>query len=350
MTSMRYKLLGRSGLRVSEMALGTMTFGEDWGWGASKQESQKIFDAFVQAGGNFIDTAVNYTNGTSEKFVGEFIKSDRDYFVVATKFSLRDNNASKTDPNAGGNQKKNMMRAVETSLKNMDTDHIDLYYLHMWDFMTPIDEVMRGLDDLVRSGKVRYIGVSDTPAWVISKANLLAELRGWSPFIATQFPYSLASRDPERALIPMARTEDVAMTVWGILGGGVLTGKYRDENATTRYDEASEERMKLADTLVEMAETTGTTPSQIAINWVRQRPGSGAPIIPILGARNLAQLEDNLGALDFSLTQTQIAELEEHSPIKLGFPYDFLTSGGVRNLVFGDTYDQTDNHRNILWK
>lgn len=350
MTDMRYKLLGRSGLRVSELALGTMTFGEDWGWGASKSESQKIFDAFVQAGGNFIDTAVNYTNGTSEKFVGEFIKADRDYFVVATKYSLRDNNANKSDPNAGGNQRKNMLRAVETSLKNMDTDHIDLYYLHMWDFMTPIEEVMRGLDDLVRSGMVRYIGISDTPAWVISKANLMAELRGWSPFVATQFPYSLASRDPERAIIPMARTEDIAMTVWGILGGGVLTGKYRDEDATTRYDEASEERMQLADKLVEMAETTGTTSSQIAINWARQRPGSGAPIIPILGARTLTQMEDNLGALDFSLTETQIAELEALSPIKLGFPYDFLTSGGVRSLVYGDTYDLTDNHRNILWK
>ncbi len=350
MTNMRFKLLGRSGLRVSELALGTMTFGEDWGWGASKEDSQKIFDAYSNAGGNFIDTAINYTNGTSEKFVGEFIHADRDYFVVATKYTLRDGNANKQDPNAGGNQRKNMLRAVETSLKQLNTDYIDLYYLHMWDFMTPIEEVMRGLDDLVRSGKVRYIGISDTPAWVISKANLMAELQGWSRFVASQFPYSLASRDPERAMIPMARTEDIAMTVWGILGGGVLTGKYRDENATTRYDSASEERMKLADAMVKMANKHGVTPSQIAINWVRQRPGSGAPIIPILGARNLAQLEDNLGALDFTLTREQIAELEDLSPIQLGFPYDFLTSDNVRNLVFGETYDQVDNHRNILWK
>ena len=350
MTSMRYRLLGRSGLRVSEMALGTMTFGEDWGWGASKAESQKMFDAFAAAGGNFIDTAVNYTNGTSEKFVGEFIKSDRDFFVVATKYTLRDNYANKADPNAGGNQRKNMMRSVETSLRNLGTDYIDLFYLHMWDFMTPIEEVLRGLDDLVRSGKVRYLGISDTPAWVISKANLMAEVRGWSPFVATQFPYSLASRDPERAIIPMARTEDIAMTVWGILGGGVLTGKYRDESATTRYDEASEERMQLGDALVEMAEEIEATPSQIAINWIRQRPGGGAPIIPILGARSLAQLEDNLSALDFALTEEQITTLEELSPIKLGFPYDFLTSSGVRNLVYGDTYDLVDNHRNVLWK
>ena len=350
MSAMRYRLLGRSGLRVSEMALGTMTFGEDWGWGASKAESKKMFDAFAAAGGNFIDTAVNYTNGTSEKFVGEFIKSDRDFFVVATKYTLRDNNANKADPNAGGNQRKNMMRSVETSLRNLGTDYIDLFYLHMWDFMTPIEEVLRGLDDLVRSGKVRYLGISDTPAWVISKANLMAEVRGWSRFVATQFPYSLASRDPEREIIPMARTEDIAMTVWGILGGGVLTGKYRDESATTRYDDASEERMQLGDALVDMAKGVGTTPSQIAINWIRQRPGRGAPIIPILGARSLAQLEDNLSALDFALTEEQIAALEELSPIKLGFPYDFLTSSGVRNLVYGETYDLVDNHRNILWK
>ena len=350
MTTMRYKLLGRSGLRVSELSLGTMTFGEDWGWGAGKDESKKMFDAFTAAGGNFIDTAVNYTNGTSEKFVGEFIQSDRDYYIVATKYTLRDDNANKADPNAGGNQRKNMMRSVETSLRNLNTDYIDLFYLHMWDFMTPVEEVMRGLDDLVRSGKVRYLGISDTPAWVISKANLMAEVRGWSRFVATQFPYSLASRDAERAIIPMARTEDIAMTAWGILGGGVLTGKYRDETATTRYDNASEERMQLADALVEMAEKNGTTPSQIAINWVRQRPGSGAPIIPILGARSLTQLEDNLAALDFQLTKEQIAQLEEFSPIKLGFPYDFLTNSGVRDLIFGDTHGEVDNHRNILWK
>jgi aryl-alcohol dehydrogenase-like predicted oxidoreductase len=350
MTTMRYRLLGQSGLRVSELALGTMTFGEDWGWGASRSESKKMFDMFAESGGNFIDTAINYTNGTSEKFVGDFIQSDRDYFVVATKYSLRDNNASKLDPNIGGNQRKNMIRAVETSLKNMGTDYIDLYYLHMWDFTTPVEEVMRAFDDLVRDGKVRYIGISDTPAWVISKANMLAELRGWSRFVATQFPYSLAGRDAEREIIPMARSEDIAMTVWGILGGGVLTGKYRDENATTRYDQASEERMKLADGIVALAKESGVTPSQLAINWVRQRPGSGAPIIPILGARTLAQLEDNLGALDFSLSDSQVTELDALGPVKLGFPYDFLTSSGVRELLFGETFELTDNHREILWK
>ena len=174
---MRYKLLGHSGLRVAELCLGTMTFGEDWGWGASKEESRKIFDAYVEAGGNFIDTSINYTNGSAEKYVGEFIVSDRDRFVVATKFSL---STRKDDPNAGGNHRKNMMQAVEVSLKRLNTDHIDLYWMHMWDMVTPIEEVMHGLDDLVRAGKVLYVGISDTPAWLVAQANTLASMRGWS--------------------------------------------------------------------------------------------------------------------------------------------------------------------------
>jgi aryl-alcohol dehydrogenase-like predicted oxidoreductase len=171
---MRYKLLGRSGLRVSELSLGTMTFGEDWGWGASKKESQIIFDAFAEAGGNFIDTACNYTEGTSEKYVGEFVASDRNYFVIATKFTLRSREANSMDPNAGGNNRKNLMRSVEASLERLNTDYIDLLYLHMWDYTTPVGEVMRGLDDLVRDGKVHYIGFSDTPAYIVAKANMLA--------------------------------------------------------------------------------------------------------------------------------------------------------------------------------
>jgi aryl-alcohol dehydrogenase-like predicted oxidoreductase len=201
---MRYKLLGKSGLRVSELCLGTMTFGDDWGWGAPKDESRKMFDAFTEAGGNFIDTANNYTNGTSEKFVGEFTKADRDHFVIATKYTL---NEYATDPNFGGNHRKNMRRSVEGSLKRLDTDHIDLLWLHMWDGMTPVEEVMRALDDLVRAGKVLYVGISDTPAWVVSQANTLADLRGWSRLVAYQGEYSLASRAPERDILPMTRDE-----------------------------------------------------------------------------------------------------------------------------------------------
>lgn len=347
---MRYKLLGRSGLRVSELALGTMTFGEDWGWGADRAESLKIFNAFAEAGGNFVDTAVNYTNGSAEAFVGDFIQTDRDYFVVATKYTLRDNNNNKKDPNAGGNHRKHMLKQVETSLKRLQTDYIDLYYLHMWDFMTPLEEVLRTLDDLVRAGKVRHLGISDTPAWVISKANAIADARGWERFVANQFPYSLASRDPERDIIPMSRAEDLAMCVWGILGGGTLTGKYRAADATKRYDSASEARLQLADKVVELAQEYGASPAQVAINWTRQRPGSGAPIIPILGARTLAQFEDNLGALNFALTAEQVAALDALAPIELGFPHDFLRSKNVEDLIFGQTLTTTDNHRDVVWR
>lgn len=342
---MRYKLLGRSGLRVSELALGTMTFGEDWGWGASRAECQKMFDAFREAGGNFIDTSVNYTNGTSEKFVGEFIASDRHRYVIATKYSLRDGNTNRSDPNAGGNARKNMQRAIETSLRNLKRDYVDLYYLHAWDGMTPIDEVMRALNDLVQSGKVLYIGISDTPAWVISKANMLAELRGWSRFVAVQLPYSLADRSPERDLLPMARADELAVAAWGILGGGVLTGKYRQPGAITRYSGSSERRMQLGDQIVSLAAEIGCTPSQLAIAWVRQRPWTGAPIIPILGARRLEQLQDNLGALNISLSPEHILKLDSLSPIQLGFPHDFLSGNEVRSLLFGDTYPLIDNHR-----
>ena len=344
---MRYKLLGHSGLRVSEVALGTMTFGEDWGWGASKEESRKIFDTFVEAGGNFIDTAINYTNGTSERFVGEFIADRRDAFVVATKYSLRDRNVDKHDPNAGGNQRKNMLRCVETSLRNLKTDYIDLYYLHMWDNMTPVEEVMRGFEDLIRSGKVLYAGISDTPAWVISKANTLAELRGWSRLAAIQLPYSLADRAAERDLLPMAQAEDLAVTAWGILEAGILTGKHRDPQATTRFKGASEDEMAKGDVMVAVANEIGCSPAQVAIAWMRQRPYGGAPIIPILGARTQAHILDNLGALDVRLEPEHIARLEQIGRLQLGFPHDFLNSDNVHGLVFGDTFGLIDNHRKI---
>ncbi len=219
---MDYRLLGNSGLRVSELCLGTMTFGEDWGWGASKEESRRIFDCFVEAGGNFIDTSCNYTNGTSEKLVGEFTRGDRDHFVIATKYGLTER---KSDPNFGGNHRKNMRRSVEGSLRRLGTDYIDLLYLHMWDFTSPIEEVMRSFDDLVRSGKVLHIGFSDTPSWVVSSADMLAELRGWAPVLAFQGEYSLASRTPERDILPMVNALGLTFLAWGMLEGGELTGK-----------------------------------------------------------------------------------------------------------------------------
>ncbi|MCW5518156.1 aldo/keto reductase [Muriicola sp. Z0-33] len=220
---MKYKLLGNSGLRVSEMALGTMTFGTDWGWGADKSESKKIFETYANSGGNFIDTANRYTEGTSERFVGEFIKEERDHFVLATKYTLFDKAG---DPNFSGNHRKNLMRSVESSLERLDTDYIDLLWVHAWDFLTPVEEVMRGLNDLVSAGKVHYIGVSDTPAWIVAKANTLASHRGWSSFVALQAEYNLLQRDAERDLIPMAQSMGLALTPWAPLAGGALTGKY----------------------------------------------------------------------------------------------------------------------------
>lgn len=201
---MRYKLLGKSGLRVSELCLGTMTFGEDWGWGAPQDTSRQIFDAFVEAGGNFIDTANLYTNGSSEKIVGELIGSERDRFVLATKYSLTGQWQGDNNPNGSGNHRKNMMRSIEGSLQRLNTDYVDVLWLHAWDFTTPVEEVMHAFDDLVRQGKVMYIGISDTPAWIVSQANTLAQANGWAQFIALQIEYSLIQRTPERDLLPMA--------------------------------------------------------------------------------------------------------------------------------------------------
>lgn len=322
-------------MRVSEICLGTMTFGADWGWGAPKDESRRMFDAFAEAGGNFIDTSNNYTNGTSEKFIGEFIKSDRDHFVVATKYTL---NERATDPNFGGNHRKNMMRSIEGSLQRLGTDHIDLLYLHMWDAMTPVEEVMRALDDLIRAGKVLYVGISDTPAWVVSQANVLADLRGWSRFVALQAPYSLADRALERDLLPMSEAHQMSVLAWGVLEGGELTGKYNAPTDEPRRSKDTSERIKsIASRLMELAEEIGRTPSQVAINWARQQPYR---MIPILGARTEKQLQDNLGCLDFELAEEQIRCLSEASPIELGFPHSFLGSDHVRGLIFGKTFTQ----------
>jgi aryl-alcohol dehydrogenase-like predicted oxidoreductase len=278
---MRYKLLGRSGLRVSELALGAMTFGEEWGWGATREESRNMFDAYVDAGGNFIDTANRYTDGTSERFVGEFISGDREHFVVATKYTLF---MRRDDPNFSGNHRKNMVQSLEASLKRLGTDYIDLYWLHAWDFTTPVDEVMRALDDLVRQGKVLHIGISDTPAWIVSQANTLAELRGWSRFAGLQIRYSLIDRTAEADLLPMARAFDMAVTPWSVLAAGVLTGKYNGETppkeGRAREGAAKVERnLKIAAAVTEMAGEIGCTPSQLAISWVRRQPGIMIPLI-----------------------------------------------------------------------
>jgi len=341
---MRYKLLGRSGLRVSEVCLGTMTFGETWGWGASKAQCKEMFDLFAEAGGNFIDTSVNYTDGESETILGDLLKADRDHFVVASKYTLTKSDS--TDPNSGGNSRKNMMKSVERSLKRLQTDHIDLYYLHMWDYMTPVEEVARGLDDLVRQGKVLYVGFSDTPDWVVAEANTRAELMGWSRFVAMQIPYSLLDRAVERSILPMAKHWDMGVLPWGLLEAGILTGKFLKEvDDPTRINperlKLSEKSQNVVKEVQKVAGEVGRSMAQVAINWVRQGQDK-AQMIPILGARTRSQLEDNLGVLEWALSPEQFKRLDEVSAIEMGFPHNFLEGN---RYIFGATFDKIDNHR-----
>jgi aryl-alcohol dehydrogenase-like predicted oxidoreductase len=345
---MRYRLLGKSGLRVSELCLGTMTFGEEFGWGSPKEESRKVFDAFLEAGGNFLDTANIYTNGTSETFLGEFMEGQRQRLVVATKYTL---GRPSNDPNAAGNQRKNMVQAVEASLKRLQTDYIDLFWLHIWDQLTPIEEVMRGFDDLVRQGKILYAGVSDMPAWVVAKANTFAELRGWTPFIGLQIEYSLIERTPERELLPMASNLGLGITAWSPLAGGVLTGKYvgakPDEAGQKRFDTpemaqflASGARADaIAREVQAVARECGWSAAQVALAWLRQQP---VPIIPIIGARKLDQLKDNLASVEVKLDQSHFARLDAVSRIELGFPQDFYKRDMVRTITYAGMRDLID--------
>lgn len=345
MTLQSYRLLGRSGLRVSPLSLGTMTFGDEWGWGADEAESRRLFDTYVDRGGNFIDTANQYTSGTSERFLGQFVKGKRDPLVLATKYSM---SALPGDPNAGGNHRKNMMRSVEDSLKRLDTDYIDLLYLHAWDFTTSVEEVMRGLDDLVRSGKVVYIGMSDIPAWQASRMQTIADLRGWSPLVALQVEYSLIERTVERELIPMARDMGMGVIPWSPLGSGVLSGKYSradlvgDEavagaagsrrNVALATGALNERGVTIAEEVARIARDVGATPAQVAIAWTLRNPTVTAPIV---GARTIAQLEDNLGALDVRLADDQWARLDAASAIALGFPHELLKSPIMTEILFG---------------
>jgi aryl-alcohol dehydrogenase-like predicted oxidoreductase len=320
-----------------------MTFGEEWGWGAARDEAKKIYDAYRDAGGNFIDTANLYTNGASERLVGEFMEGHREEIVLATKYS---NALPGKDPNAAGNQRKNMMQSVEASLKRLKTDYIDLYWLHIWDAVTPVEEVMRAFDDLVREGKILYAGVSDAPAWWVAQANTLAMLRGWSPFIATQIEYSLIERTVERELVPMAKALNLGVVAWSPLAGGILTGKYNDaQPAEGRFssemmrgflpERQRQERVVAA--LRKVAGETGRSLAQVALAWLRYRD---VPVIPIVGARKLAQFEDNLASLSLSLTPEQVKTLDEASHIDRGFPHDLYGRELVNGFRYGGLRDR----------
>ncbi|MFB0498109.1 aldo/keto reductase [Mucilaginibacter sp. NFR10] len=337
---MNYKLLGRSGLKVSELCLGTMGFGTEGGWGAEKDASFAIMDAFANAGGNFIDTANVYKLGTSEKIIGEYLGNhDRDYFVLATKYTLKDNT---TNPNASGNNRKNMMRSVEESLKRLKTDFIDVLYLHIWDNITPIDEVLRGLDDLIKQGKVTYAAISDTPAWVVSKGNTLAGLMGWSQFIALQVEYSLLARTAERELIPMAKHYGMTVTPWAPLAGGALTGKYlRGEQGRVKPESnrRNDRAKTITEVVVGIAAELGVSESTVALQWMMDRDFS---CIPIVGATKIDQLNDNLKAIDTKLTPEHFKKLNEVSAIELGFPGDFFNEDAVKMNSFGGFYDRVE--------
>ena len=342
-----YVTLGRSGLRVSPLCLGAMTFGEDWGWGSSVKDSEAILDRYLGQGGNFIDTANAYTKGHSEKIIGDHVgrhPAKRDRIVLATKFL---SNLYRGDPNGGGASRKAIAAQCEQSLRRLQTDYIDLYWMHSWDATTPIDETMRALDDLVTSGKVRYIGFSDTPAWKCAEAQTTAAFRGWAPLIALQIEYSLLQRTVEGELVPMARELGLGVTPWSPLKSGVLSGKYKREAhgkheagrgawATSALDDKAYD---LIDELNRVAAELSTTVSRVAIAWVQGRPGVTSTII---GARTMAQLEDNLAAADVTLRPEQVTKLDALSTPKLNFPHDFIANGA--QFVHGGT---TINGRSV---
>jgi aryl-alcohol dehydrogenase-like predicted oxidoreductase len=350
---MRYRLLGRTGLRVSEVCLGTMVFGDARGdWGTSREEAAGIVTRYAEAGGNFIDTANHYAGGESERIVGDLIRPDRDRWVLATKYGL---SSDPDDPNAGGAHRKSLHRAIDASLERLGTDYVDLDWLHIWDAFTPVDEVVSALDDLVRSGKVLAVGISDTPAWMVSRAVTLAEERGRTPFCALQVPYSLVERTVERELLPAARALDLTVTGWAPLGGGLLTGRYgtdRDRPGEGRLAgiggshaqrKLSDRNLAIADTLNAVAEGRGATASQVAIAWVRAQQ-QRAVTIPIMGVRTQAQLTDNLAAVEIDLDPDELARLDEASREPLGFPGDF----GGASLAHGKTFDLIDDHRRTI--
>jgi aryl-alcohol dehydrogenase-like predicted oxidoreductase len=370
---MKYKLLGRSGLRVSELCLGCATFGTNWGpIGSDKTESRRVFDAFAEAGGNFVDTSNRYQEGQSEEFLGEFLERDRDRFVVATKYSLQDGGVSGMDPNGCGNHRKNLRRSVEGSLRRLRTDYIDLLWIHIYDFTTPIDETMRALDDVVRAGKVNYIGASNFPAWWLAKANALADRYGWTPLAATQVEYAITERSCEPEFLPFALAEDMALVCWSPLGGGMCSGKYNRPGGREQLQRLADEvdparrhwwhnvtmrNVAIMERVVEIAAEIGRTPAQVSLRWLMQQR---AVTVPIFSARTLAQAKENLGAADFTLTDAHMAALSRASlpavqsimPGVGPYPYPMLEYGSPalpefysRYLLYGQMEEKIVNHR-----
>jgi aryl-alcohol dehydrogenase-like predicted oxidoreductase len=343
-----YHALGRSGLRVSPLCLGTMTFGTEWGWGSAESTARAIFERFLAAGGNFVDTADGYTNGTSETLIGKFMKSagNRESIVLATKFTF---SKRPGDPNGGGNGRKHMIEAVDASLERLQTDYIDLYWMHNWDMVTPVEEVMRAFDDLVRSGKVRYIGLSDVPAWYLARAQTIAEWRGSERIAALQLEYSLVERNIEREHVPAALELGMGITPWSPLASGLLSGKYASMKDVQKTEGRlgtisssgnpgfeklmTEKNFEIAAELVKVAREIERSPAQVALNWITKRPGVSSTII---GASKMSQLEDNLAALEFDIPPALSKRLDDISRPPTHFPYHFH-EGAIQSMVTGGT-------------
>lgn len=352
---MRYQLLGASGLRVSELCLGTMTFGEEFGIGVDEAESRQVFDAFLEAGGNFLDTANIYNLGSSERILGRFLADlpapQRDSLVIASKYTL---STDGRNPNAGGSHRKNLVQSLDASLRRLGTPWLDLYWVHGWDPHTPLEELLRALDDQVRAGKILHVGISNVPAWVAARANTLATERGLTPFCALQLHYNLVERSIEADFLPMARSLGMAVTAWSPLAGGLLTGKYADNDAGSSPGAApggrlagprgartlTERNQAVARELAELAASAGVPPAQMALAWLRQRGEGG--VIPIIGARTLDQLRMNLGAVELRLTPEQIAALDALAPPAPSYPESLLAGDFFRTMMYGPIRDQVD--------
>jgi aryl-alcohol dehydrogenase-like predicted oxidoreductase len=319
-----------------------MTFGEDWGWGASRDTCARIVDLYDEAGGNFVDTANNYTDGASETLVGELLDGRRDRFVLATKYTCQ----TEPDVNSAGNHRKSLVRSLERSLERLRTDYVDILWVHARDALTPVEEVMRALDDQVRAGKVLYVGVSDWPAWEIARATTLADLRGWSPFVGLQIEYSLLERTVERELLPMGRGLDLGVTAWSPLAAGRLTGKYLAGAGTGRLSVMGRDSDERSDAIVRevgaVAEEVGASAPQVALAWLRQQPGT---VVPIVGATKEEQVRDNLESAEVRLDAAQLDRLDRASAIELGFPHDFLGGDAVKALVLGERWRDVDDRR-----
>lgn len=340
---MRYKLFGRSGLQVSELCLGTLEFGVAHGTEDPLVEAREIFECFAEAGGNFLDTSDDYGRGLSEEVIGDLVQRDRDHFVIATKYGTDMGGADSVM--RSGSSRRNMRRCIEGSLRRLNVEAVDVLYLHMWDFTTQWPEILSGLDDLVRSGKVHYIAISDTPAWEISRAMVLSEMKGWESFAGVELQYNLCDRTAERELLPMAVEFDLAVTAWAPLAGGVLAGRFQGAKQDGRGKSIPDRTQAIAALVENVAHEIGATMSQVALAWLRQRGAEFGHIFPIVGADSRAVLHENLGYLDLTLSAQEMDRLNDATKIDLGFPYDILLSERAAGAMTAQNIGLLDNHR-----